>query len=178
MSLINDGIICNKGFKEEVTFFSYSKNDQNILLGENTLVNATFYGKEIVFTHIFKTNDDIDADNSFNIDTESLLLNSTLQLSYTLERKSFNRTEVNDKSSTFSQSIISNGNTIISSKQVKEICDSLEQNEICILTLNYTSSSASPAFSLYLNKKRNKSIRKVPNRTLVTAANSKTVQSS
>ena len=177
ISLINDGIICNKGFKEEVTLFSYNKKDLNILLGENTLVNATFYSNIMSFTHIFKTDNSKNADNSFNIDTESLLLNTTLQLSYSLERISFNTMESKNKTFIFNQSIISNGNTIISSKQVNEICDSLNQNEICILKLNYTSSHSTPVFSVYLNKKRNKSnIRKVPNKTLVSSANSKTVQ--
>ena len=177
ISLINDGIICNKGFKEEVTLFSYNKKDLNILLGENTLVNATFYSNLISFTHIFKTDNSKNADNSFNIDTESLLLNTTLRLSYSLERISFNTMESKNKTFIFNQSIISNGNTIISSKQVNEICDSLNQNEICILKLNYTSSHSTPVFSVYLNKKRNKSnIRKVPNKTLVTSANSKSVQ--
>ena len=129
------------------------------------------------FTHIFKTDNSKNADNSFNIDTESLLLNTTLQLSYTLERISFNTKEAKNKSFTYNQSIISNGNTIISNKQVNEICNSLDQNEICILKLNYTSSHTKPVFSVYINKKRNKSnIRKIPNKTLVSSANSKSVQ--
>ena len=175
--LINDGVLCNQGFKEEVTLFSYSKDDTNILLGQNTLVNSTFYGNKITFTHLFKPIDAKNADNSFSIDTELLSLNTTaLTLSYSLERKSFNRTESKDKNFTYQQSIISNGNTIISNKQVNEICNSLEQNEICILTLNFSSSSDSSIFSVFLNKNGNKFTRKVPTKTLVSSANSKSVQ--
>ena len=175
--LINDGVLCNQGFKEEVTLFSYSKDDTNIILGQNTLVNSTFYGNEFSFTHLFKPIETKNADNSFSIDTELLSLNTTvLTLSYSLERKSFNRTESKDKNFTYKQSIISNGNTIITDKQVNEICNSLGQNEICILTLNFTSSSDSSIFSVFLNKNGNKFTRKVPTKTLVSSANSKNVQ--
>ena len=175
--LINDGVLCNQGFKEEVTLFSYSKDDTNILLGQNTLVNSTFKGNKFTFTHLFKPIETKNADNSFSIDTELSSLNTTtLSLSYSLERKSFNRTEPKDKNFTYKQSIISNGNAIISSKQVNEICNSLEQNEICILTLTFTSSSDSPIFSVFLNKNGNKFVRKVPTKTLISSANSKNVQ--
>ena len=39
----------------------------------------------------------------------------------------------------------------------------------------YTSSSASPVVSLYLNKNRNKSIRKVSDKTLFSSGSSKSV---
>jgi len=172
--LKNDGIICNEGFEEEVTIFAYTSSNKNILLSENTLVNSTFYEKEIKFTHIFKPSDIENDDNSLNVDIEKFSANS-LTLSYSLERISFNRTEPKELSFSRSQSIISTKNIILSNNLINNYCGSLSQNEICKLTMTFSTPGNSQIFSLYLNKNGRKYIRQV-NKAIVTSSNSKSIQ--
>ena len=173
INLINDGIICNAGFQEEVTIFSYTESNTNILLSENTLINNTFSVNQITFTYLFKPSETENADNSFNIDIEKTSTDE-LSLIYTLERKSFNITTPKDLSCSHTLSIISTKNVYFNNKLINEYCNSLDQNEICYLTMTF--GQKSPSFSLYLNKNGNKIVRQVTDKTLVTSANSKSVQ--
>ena len=172
--LKNDEIICNEGFEEEVTIFAYTSSKQNILLSENTLVNSTFNEKEIKFIHIFKPSDIETDDNSLNVDIEKFSENS-LTLSYSLERISFNRTEPKELSFSRSQSIISTKSIILSNNLINYYCGSLSQNEICKLSMTFSTTGNSQKFSLYLNKNGRKYIRPV-NKALVTSSNSKSIQ--
>jgi len=173
INLINDGIICNEGFQEEVTIFSYTESNTNILLSENTLINNTFSVNQITFTYLFKPSETENVDNSFNIDIEKTSTDE-LSLTYTLERKSFNITTPKDLSCSRTYSIISTKNVYFNNKLINEYCNSLDQNEICYLTMTF--GQKSPSFSLYLNKNGHKIVRQITDKTLVTSANSKSVQ--
>ena len=159
--LINDdGGICNIGFEEEVMLFAYHANT-NILLSENTLIKSTFSSNTISFNHLFKFNGD---EKSFNIEMEKLS-GDTLNYNYKLERISFNSSQDNFESA--DQPIISKKDSFISTSQINAYCDNLNDNEICSLTITFTTDSKGASFGLYLNKNGQKIARHLRNETLI-----------
>ena len=175
--LISDELICKKGYEDEVILYAYNSDNTNILLSENTLVNSSFIGKDITFKHIFKPNNEKNNDNSFNIEVERLS-QAQFKFQYKLERISFNISESKEYSTSLSSYILAKKNHIISSKQIDNICNSLNQNEICSLSLIFNPYSASEgiSFSLYLNKNGNIYARHLIDETLINIINPNTVQ--
>ena len=174
--LINDNGICNGGFKETVTLFSYSSKNTNILIGENNLINTTLKTKEITFTHLFKPAEGSNADNSYNIEIEKLS-KSTLSFSYTIEKVSFNTTKIDSTNLPFSMEkiITEKKNNIINSAQINEYCGNIMNNEICRLIIKLSSLDESQ-FSLFLNKNGRNYARHLTNKTLLNSINSKSIQ--
>ena len=169
--LINNSGICQKGFEETVTIFAYSAQNPNVLIGENNLVNATLNAGELSFVHLFKTNNN-DDDNSYNIEIEKLS-EPSLTFSYSIERITFNssRSYTTDNTNLI---INEKKNRIISSKEINEYCGGLEDNEICMLTMN-VSSTGKPKFSIFLNKNDRKYARYLTQNTLISSINSKSI---
>ena len=166
--LVNDDNLCKAGFEEEVILFSYNLN-QNVLLSENTLINTTI-SKTTSFIHLFKPDKNSDFDNSFNMEIEKLDEND-LSLSYELKKISFNG--VNKKPSDISSlKIYSKKIRYISNKQIKKICGSLNQNEVCSLMITLIPSSSSK-FSLNLSKNRFYYSKKLSEKILIDSVNNK-----
>jgi len=152
--LIEDESLCKKGQKEEVILYAYNSDNTNILLSENTLVSGLVKGKEITFRHIFKPDFEQNNDNSLSVELERLSDSKSLKFEYKLEKISFSSSA--SKSSTNSHLntyVFAKKANLISNKQIKDVCGSLEQNEICSLTLTLSVNSLNEfSFSLYLNK--------------------------
>ena len=166
--LINDGNLCKAGFEEEVILFAYNLN-QNVLLSENTLINTTI-SKTASFIHLFKPDTNSNADNSFNLEIDPLD-GSNLRLSYELKRISFSK--LNRRSSdNFSLKINSKKIRYVSNKQINKICGSLDQNEVCSLTINFIPVSSSK-FCFNLRKNNIFYSKKLTDRTLIDSVNSK-----
>ena len=143
--LINDDNLCKTGVEDEVILFTYHSN-QEILLSENTLINATF-STSVSFIHLFKPKEK--ADNSFNMEIEKFDLNE-LTFTYQINKISF---DGNIESSELSgQKITSNKNRYISNSQINKYCGDLKKNEICSLTMNLSpSTSCTISFNLNSN---------------------------
>jgi hypothetical protein len=145
INLINDGNLCKAGFEEEIKIFTYHSS-QEVLLSENTLINTTL-SSSLSFLHLFKPNEDENSDNSFNIEIEKYDLN---ELTFTYQLKKINF-DGNSKSSDVSgQKLTSSKSRYISKSQINKYCGNLKKNELCGLTMTFTSSSSQ--FSLNLNK--------------------------
>ena len=160
----DDGGICNKGFEEEVMLFAYHENT-NILLSENTIIKSIFITPTISFKHLFKFNNDINIDKSFNIEIEKLSGDS-LNYNYKIERISFNSSQKTNYESAV-QPIISKKVNFISTSQINAYCDNLNKDEICSMTINITSDSEGASFGLYLNKNAHNYIRHLRNETVI-----------
>ena len=175
--LIEDELFCKKGQKEEVTLFAYNSDNTNILLSENTLVN-TIVEKEITFRHIFKPDLEQNADNSFSVELERLSDSKSLKFGYKLEKISFNSSESKQSSNKeFSTYVFGKKANLISNKQIKDVCGSLDQNEVCSLSLTLSSSSSSTySFNLYLNKNGRNTARHVVDETLINIINQKSIR--
>ena len=174
--LIEDELLCKKGQKEEVILFAYNSDNTNILLSENTLVNSIVNEKEITFSHIFKPDLEQNADNSFNVEFERLSDSKSLKFEYKLEKISFNSSAIKQSNSKqFSTYVFSKKANLISNKQIKDICGSLEQNEVCSLSLTLSSSNGF-TFSLYLNKNGINTPRHLVNETLINVINQKSIR--
>ena len=176
--LIADELICQKGYEGEVIFYAYNEDNTNILLSENTLVNVSYAGNEITFNHIFKPNNEDNADNSFNIEVERFS-EKPVNFAYKLERISFNISETKElKTTSLSSYILAKKNNLISSKQVNNICGSLNKNEICSLSITFSTISNSEEFffSLYLNKNGHNYARHLIGETLINTVNPNSVQ--
>lgn len=175
--LIEDELFCKKGQKEEVTLFAYNNDNTNILLSENTLVN-TAVEKEITFRHIFKPDLEQNADNSFSVELERLSDSKSLKFEYKLEKISFNSSALKESSNNqFSTYVFAKKANLISNKQIKDVCGSLDQNEVCSLSLTLSSSASSEnPFSLYLNKDGRNTARHVVNETLINIINQKSIR--
>ena len=175
--LIEDELLCKKGQKEEVILFSYNNDNTNILLSENTLVNSKVNEKEITFNHIFKPDLEQNADNSFSVEFERLSDSKSLKFEYKLEKISFNSSALKQSNNKqFSTYIFSKKANLISNEQIKDVCGSLDQNEVCSLSLTLSSSSSSSngfTFSLYLNKNGRNTPRHLVNETLINVINQK-----
>ena len=175
--LIEDELFCKKGQKEEVTLFAYNSDNTNILLSENTLVN-TIVEKEITFRHIFKPDLEQNSDNSFSVELERLSDSKSLKFGYKLEKISFNSSESKQSSNKeFSTYVFGKKANLISNKLIKDVCGSLDQNEVCSLSLTLSSSSSSTySFNLYLNKNGRNTARHVVNETLINIINQKSIR--
>ena len=176
--LLSDDLICKTGYEGEIIFYSYYEDNANILLSENTLIKSSFLGKEITFNHIFKPSIEENIDNSFNIEVERLS-EKPLNFQYKLQRISFNISETKKSISTsLSTYILAKKNNLISSRQVNNICGSLSQNEICILSLIFSTNPSSDEcfFSLYLNKNGHNYARHLIDETLINTINPNNVQ--
>ena len=175
--LIEDELFCKKGQKEEVTLFAYNSDNTNILLSENTLVN-TIVEKEISFRHIFKPDLEQNADNSFSVELERLSDSKSLKFGYKLEKISFNSSESKQSSNKeFSTYVFGKKANLISNKLIKDVCGSLDQNEVCSLSLTLSSSSSSTySFNLYLNKNGRNTARHVVDETLINIINQKSIR--
>ena len=175
--LLADDLICKSGYEGEVIFYAYNEDNTNILLSENTLVNVSFTGKEISFNHIFKPNNEENADNSFNIEIERFSEKS-VNFVYKLKRISFNISETKEtRTNSLSTYIFEKKNNFISSKQVNNICGSLNQNEVCCLSLIFSSFNSDEFFfSLYLNKNGHNYARHLFDETLINIVNPNSVQ--
>ena len=176
--LIKEGDLCQAEFEDEINLFAYYEND-NVLLSENTLFNATI-SKKISFVHIFKPSDAENYDNSFNIEMESLNENYPT-FSYQLKKVSFNSLEASKSSELYSQKIISKKIGYISNNQINTICNSLNENELCQLTMTFgpsaQSSLTSPSkFSINLNKNGYYIAKELSNNILISSANAKKAQ--
>ena len=145
INLINDGNLCKAGFEEEVKIFTYHSS-QEVLLSENTLVNTTL-SSSLSFLHLFKPNEDENADNSFNIEIEKYDLN---ELTFTYQLKKINFDGNSRSSDVSGQKLTSSKSRYISKSQINKYCGNLKKNELCGLTMTFTSSSSQ--FSLNLNK--------------------------
>lgn len=175
--LIEDELFCKKGQKEEVTLFAYNNDNTNILLSENTLVN-TLVEKEITFRHIFKPDLEQNADNSFSVELERLSDSKSLKFEYKLEKISFNSSALKESSNKqFSTYVYAKKANLISNKQIKDVCGSLDQNEVCSLSLILSPSAQNGnSFSLYLNKNGRNTARHVVNETLINIINQKSIR--
>ena len=167
--LINDGILCKENIEDKVAIFTYD-NTQNILLSENTLINTTISStsKSISFLHLFKPNKDEKFDNSFNIEIEKYDLNE-LTFTYQLKKLSFD--ENYESSDVSGQKLTSNKNRYISNNLIKKYCGELKENEMCGLTMTFTSSSSQ--FSLNLNKNSLYYSRKLTEKSYISSVNNR-----
>jgi len=167
VDLIEDQL-CKKGQKEEIILYAYNNDNTNILLSENTLVNGAVNGKAITFKHIFKPDFEQNDDNSFSAELERLSDSKSLKFEYKLEKISFNssalKESINSQLSTYAFAKKAN---FISNKQIKDICGSLDQNEVCSLSLTLSGSSNGVSFSLYLNKNGGNRARHIINESLI-----------
>ena len=144
--LIRDEKECQANIEDKLTIFTYDESNQQVLLGENTLINTTL-SSTASFLHLFKPNQVLN-DNSFNIEIEKYDGN-ILNFAYELKKISFNG---NSKSSGISgQKIITSKTKYISNKQINNYCGELSENEVCSLTMTFTPSS-SLQFSFKLKK--------------------------
>ena len=132
--LVRDDKYCIAGIEEEVILYAYDSNNTNILLSEDTLINSTI-SSNVSFTHLFKPKNDANLDNSFNIEIERLNKNSLL-FYYQLKRISFNGLYNKKLSDSSGQKIFIKKYKYISNEQIKKVCGSLKDYEVCSLTVN------------------------------------------
>ena len=171
--LVRDDKFCSAGVEEEVILFAYDSSNTNILLSENTLINSTI-SSNISFTHLFKPKNEADLDNSFNIEIEKLNKNSLL-FNYELKRISFNGLYNRKISDISGQKIILKNIKYIGNEQIKKICGSLRNYEVCSLTMNLMAGS-STEFSLQLRKNDFYDIKNLTSQTLINSVNTKNTQ--
>ena len=176
--LIEDELLCKKGQKEEIILYAYNNDNTNILLSENTLVNGIVNEKEITFRHIFKPDLEQNTDNSFSVELERLSNSKSLKFEYKLEKISFNSSALKESSNNqFSTYVFAKKANLISNKQIKDVCGSLDQNEVCSLSLTLSQSASNEySFSLYLNKNGRNTTRHVANETLINIINQKSIR--
>ena len=179
VDLIEDQL-CIKGEKEEIILFAYNSDNTNILLSENTLVNGLVNSKEITFSHIFKPDFEQNIDNSYSVELERLSDSKSLKFEYKLEKISFNSSALKEsRNSQFSTYVFTKKANLISNKQIKNICGSLDKNEVCSLsiTLFFSPSSSNEfSFSLYLNKNGRNIARSIIDETLINIINQKSIR--
>ena len=172
--LIEDELLCKKGQKEEVILYAYNSDNTNILLSENTLVNGSVNEKEITFRHIFKPNLEQNADNSFSVELERLSDSKSLKFEYKLEKISFNSSAIKEsKNSELSTYILGKKANLISNNQIKDVCGSIDKNDVCSISFTLSSSSSGFSFSLYLNKNGRNTPRHLVDETLINIINQK-----
>ena len=171
--LVRDEKYCTEGVEEEVILFAYNSDNSNVLLSENTLINSTISSK-ISFTHLFKPKNAVGVDNSFNIEIERLN-KSSLLFNYQLKRVSFNGLYNRKLSDTLGQKIILNNYKYISNEQIRKICGSLRDYEVCSLTMTLIPDSSSE-FSLQLRKNDFYYAKNMTAQTLIGSVNTKNAQ--
>jgi hypothetical protein len=101
-----------------------------------------------------------------------------LKFEYKLEKISFNPSESKQSSNKqFSTYVFAKKANLISNKHIKDVCGSLDQNEVCSLSLTLSSSSSSTySFNLYLNKNGRNTARHVVDETLINIINQKSIR--
>ena len=171
--LLNDNNLCISGFEEEVILFSYYLN-QNVLLTENSLINVNITDK-VSFVHIFKPNEKENSDNSFNIGIKRLNKNPII-FTYELKRISFDGLENIKSSANSSLKINSHKFRYISNHQIKKICGSLSQYDVCSLTMTFVPSSSSSLFAFSLKKNDLYFSQNLNEKSLLSQVNTKSVQ--
>ena len=171
--LINDNNLCKSGFEEEVIIFAYYLN-QNVLLTENNLINANI-SERVSFVHLFKPNENENSENSFNLGIERLNKNP-ISFTYELKRISFNGLDNIKSSDNSSHKINSKKIHYISNRQIKKVCGSLKQYEVCSLTMTFIPSSSGSLFSFTLNKNGLYYSKKLYEKSLLSSVNKKSVQ--
>ena len=171
--LVRDDKYCTAGVEEEVILFAYNSDNRNILLSENTLINSTI-SNNVSFIYLFKPKNDVGADNSFNIEIERLNKNSLL-FNYKLKRVSFNGLYNRDLSDTSGQKVILKHFKYISNEQIKKICGSLRNYEVCSLTINIIP-DPSLEFSLKIRKNDFYCAKNLTSQTLLSSVNTKNPQ--
>ena len=166
--LVRDDKYCIPGTEEEIVLFAYNSDNANVLLSENTLINSTI-SSNVSFTHLFKPKNDAGVDNSFNIEIESLN-KAYLIFNYQLQRVSFNGLYNKKLSDNSGQKIILKNYKYISNEQVKKICGSLKDYEVCSLTMTLISGTSSQ-FSLKLRKNDYYYAKNLTAKTLISSVN-------
>ena len=171
--LVRDDKYCTAGVKEEVILFAYNSDNTNILFSENTLINSTI-SSNVSFVHLFKPKNDAEIDNSFYIEIERLNKNSLKFISQ-LKRVSFNGLYNRKLSDTSGKQIIIKNNNYISNEQIKKICGSLRNYEVCSLAMTLIPDSTSQ-FSIRLRKNDYYYSRNLTAKTLISSVNTKSPQ--
>ena len=176
--LINDGNLCQANFEDEIKLFAYYPND-NILLSENTLFNATI-SNNITFVHLFKPNNADNYDNSLNIELEKLN-EIPITFAYGLKKLSFDGLSNSRSSDISKHKLNSRKIRYISNNEINKYCGSLKENEMCQLTMNFEPSSTSTLstpskFSLNLNANSRYISKEIHNNNLISSVNGKTAQ--
>ena len=171
--LVRDDKYCIAGIEEEVILYAYDSNNTNILLSEDTLINSTI-SSNVSFTHLFKPKNDANLDNSFNIEIERLNKNSLL-FYYQLKRISFNGLYNKKLSDSSGQKIFIKKYKYISNEQIKKVCGSLKDYEVCSLTVNLIPEPSSQ-FSLMLSKNDFYYAKNLTGQTLINSVNNKNAQ--
>lgn len=177
VSLLSDDEICINNFEDQIILYAYNTDNAEILISENTYMHTSYIGSKINFKYFFNPNSE-NGDNSYNIELERL---SSTQVSfeYKIERISFDKTQVeNTQKYSLSQPVVSKKNAIITSQQIESICNDLNKNEICGLTLSFTplSNNIETSFSFYLNKNSKNYAHPLTQETLIDSVNSNTAQ--
>ena len=129
--------------------FAYNPDSANILLSDNTFINTNIT-TNVTFIHLFRPKNDAGVDNSFNFEIERLNKNS-LSFKYQLKRISFNGLYNRKLSDTSGFKIITQNFKYISNDQIKKICGSLRDYEVCSLSMTLIPDSFSE-FSLKIRK--------------------------
>ena len=171
--LVRDDKYCTAGFEEEVILYAYDSENTNILLSENTLINSTI-SSQVSFTHLFVPKNDDSLDNSFNIEIERLNP-TTLLFNYQLRKISFNGLLNKLSFDTSGQKIFLKTFKYISNEQIKKVCSSLRNNEVCSLTVNLIPSSSSQ-ISLKIKKNSFYWAKNLTGQTLINSVNTKNAQ--
>ena len=171
--LVRDDKYCTAGVEEEVILFAYNLDNSNILLSENTLINSTI-SSNVSFMHIFKPKNDEGVDNSFDIEIERLNKNS-LKFNYQLKRVSFNGVYNRKLSDISGQQILIKNHKYISNEQIKKICGSLKNYEVCSLIMTLIPDSSSQ-FSIKLRKNDFYYSKNLTAQTLISLVNTKSAQ--
>ena len=176
ISIVNDNNICQNGFEEQIILYAYNGDYTDILINENNFISTSYIGSRINFVYLFNPNDN--RDNSYNIEIERLS-QGKLSFEYKLEKISFEKTQSqNTQKTSLSQTILSKKNNILNEDQILSICDNLDTNEICSLTMSFIPSDTKTEnyFNFYLNNNNKNYIRPLTKETLISSINSNKAQ--
>ena len=171
--LVRDDKYCLSGAEEEVILFAYNPDSANILLSDNTYINTNIT-TNVTFIHLFRPKNDAGVDNSFNFEIERLNKNS-LSFKYQLKRISFNGLYNRKLSDTSGFKIITQNFKYISNDQIKKICGSLRDYEVCSLSMTLIPDSFSE-FSLKIRKNDFYYSKNLTAQTLISSVNTKNAQ--
>ena len=171
--LVRDDKYCTVGVEEEVILFAFNYDNSNVLLSENTLINSTI-SSSVSFMHLFKPKNDAGEDNSFNFEIESLN-KASLKFKYQLKRVSFNGLYNKKYSDTVGLKMVLKNYKYISNEQIKKICGSLKDYEVCSLIMTLIPDS-SLEFSLKLRKNDFYYAKNLTAKTLISSVNTKSPQ--
>ena len=177
ISLINEGDICKEGFEDKIMIYAYNSDNTDILIGENDFISSSYKGNKINFKYYFNPNNTYD-DCSYNLEL-GRLSKEQISYEYKLERISFDKTQSeNNQKYSLSQTILSNKNILITSEQILSLCEDLNQNELCSLTVSFIplSTTSQTYFNFYLNKNNKNYAQILTQETLINSINSNSAQ--